>query len=293
MATVPVASAFRPAGGFAMTISIGKPAQEERLPRTPRVSVVVPALNEAKNLQHVLAKLPRDIHELIVVDGHSVDDTVAVARQLRPDAMIVLQTRKGKGNALACGFAAATGDIIVTLDADGSADPAEIPRFIEALTAGADFAKGSRFLAGGGSSDITRIRALGNRALCLFVNILYRTRYTDLCYGYNAFWHRVLPVVSRTPLISSGPNGAPWGDGFEIETLITIRVAHAGLKVTEVASFEHPRMHGVSNLNAATDGWRVLRTIFAERAYVRSQRSSLRSEPDLEHLSSVVIRQPR
>ena len=276
-----------------MTISVSKPAQEERHPRTPRVSVVVPALNEAKNLQHVLAKLPDDIHELIVVDGHSVDDTVAVARQLRPDAVIVEQTRRGKGNALACGFAVATGDIIVTLDADGSADPGEIPKFIEALTAGADFAKGTRFLAGGGSSDITRIRALGNRALCLFVNVLYRTRYTDLCYGYNAFWHRALPVISHSPLLSPGPSGAPWGDGFEIETLITIRVARAGLRVTEVASFEHPRMHGVSNLNAARDGWRVLRTIFAERAYVRTLRSPARADQDLEQLSSVVIRQPR
>ena len=277
-----------------MTISASKPAQQERQPRVPRVSVVVPTLNEAKNLQHVLAKLPDDIHELIVVDGHSVDDTVAVAMQLRPDAVIVEQTRKGKGNALACGFAVATGDIIVTLDADGSADPSEIPRFIEALTAGADFAKGSRFLAGGGSSDITRIRALGNRALCLFVNVLYGTRYSDLCYGYNAFWHRTLPVVSRSPIISPSPNGAPWGDGFEIETLINIRVARAGLKVTEVASFEHPRMHGVSNLNAITDGWRVLRTIFAERAYVRSQRAPVRPDPDLEQLGSVVvIRQPR
>ena len=293
MATSPVASAFRRIGGFVMTISASKPAQQERQPRVPRVSVVVPTLNEAKNLQHVLAKLPDDIHELIVVDGHSVDDTVAVARQLRPDAVIVEQTRKGKGNALACGFAVATGDIIVTLDADGSADPSEIPRFIEALTAGADFAKGSRFLAGGGSSDITRIRALGNRALCLFVNVLYGTRYSDLCYGYNAFWHRTLPVVSRSPIISPSPNGAPWGDGFEIETLINIRVARAGLKVTEVASFEHPRMHGVSNLNAVTDGWRVLRTIFAERAYVRSQRAPVRPDPDLEHLGSVVIRQPR
>lgn len=276
-----------------MTISASKPVQEERHPRAPRVSVVVPALNEAKNLEHVLAKLPDDIHELIVVDGHSVDDTIAVARRLRPDAMIVEQTRKGKGNALACGFAVATGDIVVTLDADGSADPGEIPRFIEALTSGADFAKGSRFLGGGGSSDITRIRALGNRALCSFVNMLYRTRYTDLCYGYNAFWHRALPVVTNSPLISPAPSGAAWGDGFEIETLITIRVARAGLKVTEVASFEHPRMHGVSNLNAVTDGWRVLRTIFAERAYVRSQRTPARPDPDLEHLAGAVIRHTR
>ena len=125
----------------------------------PRVSVVIPTLNEARNLPYVFARMPSDIHEVIVVDGHSVDDTLAVARKIRPDVRIVMQTRRGKGNALACGFAAATGDIIAMVDADGSADPGEIPRFVRALLDGADFAKGTRFAKGGGSSDITRIAA--------------------------------------------------------------------------------------------------------------------------------------
>ncbi len=160
-----------------------------------RVSVVIPTLNEARNLPHVFARLPRDIHEVIVVDGHSVDDTLMVAQRLRPGTRIVMQTRSGKGNALACGFAAATGDIIAMVDADGSADPCEIPRFVKALADGADFAKGTRFAPGGGSSDITRLRAMGNRALVGFVNLSYGTRYTDLCYGFNAFWRRHVPVL--------------------------------------------------------------------------------------------------
>ena len=118
----------------------------------PRVSVVVPTLNEAKNLPHVFSLLPADLHEVIVVDGRSTDDTVAVARALRPDVRVVLQNRKGKGNAMACGFTAVTGDIVVMLDADGSADPREIPRFVAALVAGADFAKGSRFATGAGAT---------------------------------------------------------------------------------------------------------------------------------------------
>ncbi len=130
----------------------------------PRVSVVIPTLNEARNLDHVFAALPAGLHEVILVDGHSVDGTPDVARRLRPDVRVVKQTRTGKGNALACGFAAATGDIIVMIDADGSTDPAEIPRFVEALTSGADFAKGSRFAPGAGSTDITPLRKLGNRA---------------------------------------------------------------------------------------------------------------------------------
>jgi glycosyltransferase involved in cell wall biosynthesis len=108
----------------------------------PRVTVVIPTLNEARNLEHVFAALPTGLHEVILVDGHSVDGTPDVARRLLPDVRVINQTRKGKGNALACGFAAATGDIIVMIDADGSTDPAEIPRFVEALTSGADFAKG-------------------------------------------------------------------------------------------------------------------------------------------------------
>jgi glycosyltransferase involved in cell wall biosynthesis len=229
----------------------------------PRVSVVIPTLNEARNLPHVFANMPPDIHEVILVDGYSVDGTVAVARALWPSVRVITQTRTGKGNALACGFAAATGEIIVMIDADGSTDPAEIPRFVAALTSGADFAKGSRFAPGAGSSDITPLRRLGNRALGLFVNALFGTSYSDLCYGYNAFWAKHVSVFD---LAVDSPGQAPvWGDGFEIETLLNLRAATAGLAISEVPSFEHARIHGTSNLNTFRDGKRVLRTILAER----------------------------
>jgi glycosyltransferase involved in cell wall biosynthesis len=233
----------------------------------PRVSVIIPTLNEARNLPHVFGALPSGIYEVIVVDGHSVDGTLAVVRDLRPDARIVLQTRSGKGNALACGCAAATGDIIAMIDADGSTDAGEIPGFVSALLDGADFAKGTRFARGGGSDDITRLRSLGNHTLTSLVNLLYGTRYTDLCYGFNAFWRKHLPVLGfdATATLPAGTNGCPWGDGFEIETLINIRTAAAGLAITEVPSFEHSRIHGVSNLSAFSDGIRVLRTILHER----------------------------
>src|ERR1700748_2528690 len=162
---------------------------------SPTVSVVIPALNEERNLPHVFAELPAGISEVILVDGGSVDRTVAVARELRPDVIVVRQTRTGKGNALACGFAASKGDIIVMIDADGSTDPREIPLFVQELKDGADFVKGSRFAAGGHSHDITKLRKLGNDGLNLVVNVLFGTSFPDLCYGYTAFWRHVVPTL--------------------------------------------------------------------------------------------------
>ncbi|WP_369255635.1 glycosyltransferase family 2 protein [Geodermatophilus amargosae] len=237
----------------------------------PRVSVVIPTYNEARNLPHVFSRLPAGLHEVVVVDGHSIDDTVEVARALRPDVRIVRQNRRGKGNAMACGFAAVTGDVVVMLDADGSADGQEIERFVAALTAGADFAKGTRFAGDGGSSDITRMRAWGNRWLNRAANVLFGTRYTDLCYGYNAFWTHCLPSLELDPGTERG-DVKRWGDGFEIETIINTRMAKAGLQITEVPSFEHPRLHGISNLNTWRDGFRVLRALVVERCNGRGRR---------------------
>ena len=271
------------------------------LPR-PRISVIIPTWNEAKNLPYVFSQLPADVHEVIVVDGHSVDDTVAVANRLRPDVRIVQQTRRGKGNALACGFEAATGDIIAMMDADGSADPGEIPKFVHVLTNGADFAKGTRFAADGGSSDITRLRSLGNRMLAALVNLCYGTHYSDLCYGFNVFWRKHVPVLrlDTTSPPSLRGDGRLWGDGFEIETLIHLRVAEAGLQVVEVPSFEHPRIYGVSNLDALSDGLRVLTTILAERSRAYLRRLFMRRVPgartgrvpirNLVHAESVLAR---
>lgn len=231
----------------------------------PTVSMVIPALNEERSIPHVFARIPEDIHQVILVDGGSVDNTVGVARQIRSEVCVVPQSRKGKGNALACGFEAATGDVIAMLDADGSADPTEIPRFVAALVDGADFAKGARFSLGGGSNDIARLRRLGNTFLTTFFNICYGSKYSDLCYGYNVFWRQHVPVLGLDASSPPRTDGPPIrGDVFEVETLIHAHVAKAGLSVAEVPSYEYSRIHGVSNLNAARDGLRVVRTIVAE-----------------------------
>ncbi|HET7094260.1 MAG TPA: glycosyltransferase family 2 protein [Thermomicrobiales bacterium] len=222
------------------------------------MSVVVPAKNEAKNLPHVLPRMPEWIDEVVLVDGNSTDDTLAVARRLLPSIQIVQQEGRGKGAALRSGFAAATGDIIVMLDADGSTDPAEIPAFVGPLLAGADFAKGSRFAQGGGTSDMSTLRRFGNWAFVKLVQACFGGRFTDLCYGYNAFWARTLPVLALD------------GDGFEIETIMNVRALQR-LRVVEVPSFEADRIHGTSNLRTFPDGWRVVKAIGREvcRSYQR------------------------
>jgi glycosyltransferase involved in cell wall biosynthesis len=215
--------------------------------------VVIPTLNEAKNLPHVLPDVPDWVTEVILVDGGSTDGTAKVAKELRSDIVIIEDLTPGKGAALRRGFEAASGDIVVMLDADGSMDPGEIPAFVSALLGGADFAKGSRFCHGGGTGDMEWYRRLGNMAFVWMVRLGFGGRYSDLCYGYNAFW---ATSVDQLDLDASG---------FEVETMMNIRALTSGLKVVEVPSYEAPRIHGSSNLHTIRDGWRVLRTIFRER----------------------------
>jgi glycosyltransferase involved in cell wall biosynthesis len=216
---------------------------------TPTVSVIIPTLNEAESLPWVLENLPPWVDEVLLVDGLSTDATEVLARRIRPDAVVVHQHRRGKGAALRAGFAAATGDIIVMIDADGSTDPREMHQFIAALKDGSDFVKGSRHMEGGGSADFTFLRSAGNKFFVLMANILYGSRFTDLCYGYCAFWRKNLDVLALT------------ADGFEIETQLVLGAVKAGLEIRETPSFELRRRFGVSNLNAARDGLRVLRTM--------------------------------
>ncbi|MFE7973286.1 glycosyltransferase family 2 protein [Streptomyces shenzhenensis] len=233
----------------------------------PPVSVVIPAMNEAENLPYVFRTLPAWIHEVVLVDGNSSDDTVAVARRLWPGVRVVGQRGRGKGDALITGFGACTGDIIVMVDADGSADGQEIVSYVSALVSGADFAKGSRFANGGGTDDMTFVRKLGNWALCAVVNRKFGARYTDLCYGYNAFWRHCLDRIDLDCT------------GFEVETLMNIRVVKAGLRVQEIPSHEYLRIHGTSNLRAVRDGLRVLKVILKERSNRRDLRRRTHRSP--------------
>jgi hypothetical protein len=243
-------------GATQMTVAdpetVAATTPDERLPAR-RVSVVIPAKNEAGNIGWVLEQLPDVVDEVVLVDGHSTDGTVEVARRVRPDIVVVQDGQPGKGAALRVGVRAATGEDIVMLDADGSMDPRELERFLVQLRAGNDLVKGSRFLPGAGTADMTPLRDLGNRCLLAIANVLFSCSNTDLCYGYAAFTREAFERLELT------------ADGFEIEAQLFLRARRYGLRVREVASFEAPRREGNSNLNTFRDGWRVLRTILSER----------------------------
>jgi glycosyltransferase involved in cell wall biosynthesis len=217
------------------------------------VSVVMPTLNEAANLPFVLNTIPKWVNDIVIVDGLSKDDTVRVARALHPDLRIVHQRRPGKGAAIRAGLEAATGDILIIMDADGSMNGSEIAAFRDALLGGADYAKGSRFITGGGSVDITRFRRAGDHGICFLMWIFFGARYTDGTYGFKAVWRDRLDMI---PIDT---------DGFEVELLIDIRAHRASLKTVEVPCFETHRIHGRSNLNALTDGFRCFQVIVRER----------------------------
>lgn len=233
----------------------------------PSVSLIIPTLNEAENLPLILPYIPLDIvDEVILVDGRSTDNTIEVSRQIMPSIKLVLEEKPGKGAALAAGYEASSGDIIIVMDADGSNDPREIPRFIHALREGADFVKGSRFASGGGTTDMPRIRRLGNSGFVHLVNLLFNGTFTDLCYGYHAFWRYCLSSLDLKEV-----------DGFEVDTALYLRAMQMSLKIIEVPSFEGYRFYGVGKLRTIPDGLRVLRTIISE--FFMSLRISHRDLP--------------
>jgi len=235
-------------------------------PVAPSVSVVIPTLNEAGNIEHVLSQLG-EFRDIVIVDGMSSDGTVDLAKEYRSDVRVVERPARGKGDALRAGFAAATGDIVVIMDADGSMDPCEIAVFTSMIEVGFDLVKGSRYAVGGGSHDLTRIRSLGNAALCMLANTLFRTEWTDLCYGYLAVRRSCIPLLGLT------------ADGFEIESQILGHAAMAGLRIAEIPSIELPRVTGESHLNAPRDGMRIAQALLSARWAPRAQRNARALRP--------------
>ena len=216
-----------------------------------KVSVVIPTLNEEKNLPIVLSNLKKlkIIDEIVIVDGHSKDKTVDIAKKFDCN---ILYDDKGKGSSLIKGMKKAKGDIVVSMDADNSMLSKEIPLLVSGIQTGYDVCMGSRFIQGGGTEDMSFLRKMGNKFFVCLVNLSWKMNYSDLCYGYRAFDKN---CIKKLDLKS---------DGFGIETEISIKTAKLGLKILEVPSYEKARKFGNGKLRTFSDGWTILKTIISE-----------------------------
>lgn len=236
-----------------MECPIGGLTLENQRIGKPRISVLICTLNEEENLPHVLPDIPSWVDEIILVDGRSVDRTVEIARRLRPETKVFFQPGVGKGDALKHGMQQVTGDIIVTLDADGATDPRDMPRFVEPLLHGYDFVKGSRFLHTFPRNKPVH-RIVGNWIIVMTFNMLFFRWYTDMCSGYSAFWKRAVEGIDM------------WSsDGFENEPLVNTRVRKYGLRVVEVAHLDKGRIKGVVKEESWRQGFKAVRGIIRER----------------------------
>ncbi len=215
-----------------------------------QVSIVIPTLNEEMNIGEVIRGVKHQLsdysYEIIVVDGHSSDGTVRVARRL---GARILYDNHGKGSALIKGLSSAKGNILVSMDADLSHEPRELRLLIDAIDIGYDLCTGSRFLIGGGSEDIPPLRVIGNKFFVFLVNVIFHANYTDMCYGYRSFRKSALKKLDLKE------------KGFGIETEINIKAVKKGLKVIEIPSTEKKRASGTGKLTTFGDGYVILKTI--------------------------------
>jgi glycosyltransferase involved in cell wall biosynthesis len=226
----------------------------------PIITVIICTLNEVGNLPYVLPKIPDWIDEIILVDGHSTDDTIIVAQKLSPGIKVFYQPNKGKGDALKCGVNEAKGEIIITLDADGETPPEEIGNFINPLLEGYSFAKGSR-LYKRKPKKMPRYRWFGNKVLALTCNVLYGTQFSDVCSGYNSFWRKDFLKLD----LSYSENEI----GCSLEQQMIVRAKKSGMKIKEVPINSDGRINGKSVINglrqSVKQGFRDWLLIIGER----------------------------
>src|SRR6266581_1804565 len=220
-------------------------------PRSTRISVVIPCLDEAETITECVTAAREVLEEnglageVIVVDNGSTDGSGDLARAA--GAVVVEEPRRGYGSAYLAGLDVAHGDYIVMVDADLTYDFREIPRFVHELDNGAQLVVGNRMqsIKPGAMPLLSR---LGNPLLSGFLNVLHRTNIRDVHCGMRAVRRDMLPVLNLRTV------------GMEFASEMVIRATRERLDVREVPIELHPRV-GDSKLSPFRDGWRHLRVI--------------------------------
>ena len=224
------------------------------------LSIVVPDYNEEHTISDVIDRLIATLQktgfafEVIVVDDCSRDSSAGIS--LSKHAKVYsLKQHMGKGYALRAGFSKAKGEIIVTIDSDGSNRPEELPLLLKPILHGqADLVIGSRF-SGNAPTSGKRFNAAGVRIFNLMIRILTGAAVSDSQSGYRAMKSAVLEDLS----LKSG--------GYEIESEMLVKIARRGFRVAEMpVSFEQ-RTYGRSTLDPIVDGFKILKSIFT--SYLR------------------------
>ena len=240
------------------------------------ISLIVPVRNEAENLPAVLPlirKIP-GIFEVIIVDGHSRDESVSVAARILPNARVVVQNGRGKGNAITFGAMAAKGNYVGVLDSDGSQDPLELCSYINMVREGFDLVKGVRYMEGGKSFDETVFRKVLIIGAQKVANALWGTRFRDISYG--------MLLIKREKLLELDLQSRRHDVEWEL-----MGAAHrAGFNIVEVPSIEQRRISGRSNVKIVYDGFLIAKVVFREFFRRISGRRSwaFRSRRELSHL---------
>jgi dolichol-phosphate mannosyltransferase len=231
--------------------------------------VILPTYEEAGNLEPLVRSLVAIVPDarVLVVDDASPDGTGAVADALaaeHPAVAVLHRPRKtGLGRAYVAGFAhalAAGAGVVVEMDADRSHDPADLPRLLAHVAAGADLVLGSRYVPGGGIAAWGRTRRLVSRAGCAYARRVLGVRVRDLTGGYKAFRSDALEAIDYRGVRAQGY-------AFQVE--LTYRALRLGLRVEEVPIVFRERAHGRSKMTARIAleaAWRVPALRFTRRA---------------------------